>query len=98
MGDRAARYAPAKTEKKSSEAVLVAYVVRTPKGKIRLKRIGIRLHGQREQQISELPPTDPRYVFENDYKVRKATHEVIKRSAQFSRFHDSSARVVYDES
>ena len=97
MGDRAARYSPAKTEKKPANAVLVAYVIRTPKGKIRLKRIGIRLHGQKEQQIAELPPTDPRYVFENDYKVRKATHDEIKRSAQFSRFHESSARVVYDE-
>ena len=96
LKDRALRYAP-KFEKKTGGAVLVAYVIRTPKGKIRLKRIGIRLQGQKEEPVCELPITDPKYVFESDYKVRKATHDEIKRSAQFSRFQDSTARVVYDE-
>ncbi|MDG6905843.1 MAG: hypothetical protein JRN20_08675 [Nitrososphaerota archaeon] len=79
------------------DAILIAYVVRTPKGKIRLKRIGIRLHEKEEEQVCELPPTDPRYVFENDYKVRKSTHEEVRRSRQFARFWDSSARVIYVE-
>lgn len=97
MSDRARRYTSPRPEKKGGNAILVAYVVRTPKGKIRLKRISIRIHGQKEQQVCELPPTDPKYVFESDYKVRKATHEEMKHSAQYSRFQDSSARVIYDE-
>lgn len=96
MDNRAARYS--RTTEKDSAAVLVAYVVRTPKGKIRLRKIAIRIRGKKELRVSELPPTDPRYVFENDYKVRKATHDETRRSAQFSRFSDSSARVVYGES
>ena len=98
MRDRAAKYISSKSQKKESEAVLVAYVFRTPKGKIRLKRIAIRLRGQKEQPVLELPLTDPRYVFENDYKVRKAAHNETKRSGRFSAFYDSSARVIYEES
>jgi hypothetical protein len=96
MKDRAAKYSASKFDKRRGDAVLVAYVIRTPKGKIRLKRIGIRLQGMKEEPVCELPPTDPKYVFENDYKVRKATHEEMKRSAKFARFYDSSARVLYD--
>ena len=96
MRDRAARYSHLKTEKSVGRAILVAYVVRTPKGKIRLKRIAIRLQGQNEQPVSELPPTDPRFVFKDGYKVRKAAHDETKRSPRFSSFYDSSTRVVYD--
>ena len=93
---RAARYS--RVTKKDSPAVLVAYVVRTPKGKIRLRNIAIRIRGKKELPVSELPLTDPHYVFENDYKVRKAMHDETRKSAQFSRFSDSTARVVYGES
>lgn len=97
MNDRAARYAwKERVGQKYSDTILVAYVMRTPKGKIRLKRIGIRTKDQKEEVVSALPKDDPRYVFENDYKVRKATHETVKRSAKFSRYHDSSARVFYE--
>lgn len=96
MGDRASRYS--RTTEKDSPAILVAYVVRTPKGKIRLRKIGIRIRGKKELPVSELPLTDPRYVFENDYKVRKAAHDETRKSAQFSRFSDSTARVIYEES
>ena len=96
MDNRAARYS--RPSEKDSAAVLVAYVIRTPKGKIRLRKIGIRIRGKKELPVSELPPTDPRYVFESDYKVRKAAHDETRRSAQFSRFSNSSARVVYEES
>ncbi len=97
MKDRAARYSSQRAEKSQGRAVLIAYVARTPKGKIRLKRIAIRLQGQKEQPVLELPPTDPKYVFQSDYKVRKAAHDETKRSARYSAFYDSSARVVYDE-
>ena len=63
MKDRASRYAPAKFEKKTGGAVLVAYVIRTPKGKIRLKRIGIRLQGQKEQPVCEAPTSRPQVCF-----------------------------------
>lgn len=97
MDDRAARYASKeRTERKAPDTILVAYVFRTPKGKIRLQRIGIRMKGRKEEVISVLPGDDPRYVFENDYKVRKATHETVKRSAKFSRFYNSSTRVYYE--
>lgn len=96
MGDRASKYS--RTPERDSNAVLVAYVVRTPKGKIRLTKIGIRIRGKKELPVSELPLTDPRFVFENDYKVRKAAHDETKKSAQFSRFSHSSARVVYEAS
>ncbi|MGH2639602.1 MAG: hypothetical protein ACRDF4_10040 [Rhabdochlamydiaceae bacterium] len=100
MRDRAARYAPKEyqQEKKrtTGRAVLIAYVARTARGKIRLRKIGIRLEGRNEEMICELPVDDPRYVFESDYKVRKAAHDEVKHSAKFSRFYDSSARVFYE--
>lgn len=97
MVDRAARYSWKEREKrKFPGTILVAYVARTPKGKIRLQRIGIRMKDKKEEVVSVLPKDDPQYVFEDDYKVRKATHEVVKGSAKFSRFHDSSARVFYE--
>jgi hypothetical protein len=58
--------------------------------------VGVRIGGEQEQDVLSLPPADPRYVFENDYKVRKASHDLVKASGRFSKFHDSSARVVYD--
>jgi len=75
---------------------LIAYVSRTPKGKIRLRKIGIRFEGQKEELVETLPSDDPRMVFENDYKVRKSAHEIVKRSAKFARFYNASARVSYD--
>jgi hypothetical protein len=101
MRDRASRYAAKKAStsaKKTTSTLLIAYVARTPKGKIRLRKIGIRFDNERneEELVEELPPDDPRYVFENDYKVRKSTHDIVKKSAKFSRFYDASARVSYD--
>jgi hypothetical protein len=99
MSNRASRYASkerdAQSKKSSGAPLLIAYVKRTPKGKIRLWRIGIRFQGQKEEKIGDLPADDPRFVFESDYKVRKAAHEVVKRSAKFSRFYDASTRVFY---
>ena len=101
MSDRASRFARKKQQQskgtKTTNPILVAYVGRTPKGKIRLKRIGIRFQGAREEIVSEVPADDARYAFENDYKVRKATHELVKKSPKFSRYYDSSARVFYGE-
>jgi hypothetical protein len=97
MKDRAAKYAKKETNSsKRSGPILFAYVDRTPKGKIRLHRIGIRFEGQKEEVVENLPSEDPRYAFENDYKVRKATHDLVKKSAKFARFYDSSTRVSYD--
>ncbi len=98
MGDRAARYSSKKqaSEKKTRGPILVAYVGRTPKGKIRLRRVGIRFQGQPEELVGEAPKDDPRFVFDNDYKVRKSAHEFVKKSAKFGRFYNSSTRVFYD--
>jgi hypothetical protein len=98
MTDRASRYAAKKhsTSPRRSSPLLIAYVAKTPKGKIRLKKIGIRFEDQKEELVDELPPDDPRYVFENDYKVRKAAHDEVKKSAKFARFYDASARISYD--
>jgi hypothetical protein len=96
LRDRAARYSVKKESTKRSNPLLIAYVARTPKGKIRLRKIGIRFEDQKEELVEELPTDDPRYVFENDYKVRKSTHDLVKKSAKFARFYDSSARVSYD--
>ena len=97
MDERAARYAwRERPQQKSSDTTLIAYVVRTPKGKIRLQRIGIRLKGRKEDVVAVLPRDDPRYVFENNYKVRQAAHEAVKRSTKFTRYYDSSTRVFYE--
>ena len=97
MADRAARYASKKsTPGRRSNPLLIAYVAKTPKGKIRLREIGIRFPDQKEELVKKLPADDPRYVFENDYKVRKAAHDLVKKSAQFARFYDASARISYD--
>jgi len=97
LNDRAARYSSkTKPKPKSVNPILVAYVAKTPKGKTRLRRVGIRFQGQKEEVVSEVSQDDPRFVFEDDYKVRKATHEVVKKSSKFGRFFDASARVVYE--
>jgi hypothetical protein len=59
--------------------------------------VGIRFEGQKEEIVTEAPQDDPRYVFENDYKVRKSAHDLVKKSAKFGRFYDSSTRVFYDK-
>ncbi len=98
MADRASRYSAKKqaSSGRRSGPLLIAYVAKTPKGKIRLHRIGIRFEDHKEELVDKLPTDDPRYVFENDYKVRKATHDLVKKSAQFARFYDASARISYD--
>lgn len=98
MKDRAARYAAKRqvSSTKRSTPLLIAYVARTPKGKIRLRKIGIRFEDEKEELVEELPMDDPRYVFQNDYKVRKSTHDLVKKSPKFARFYDASARVSYD--
>lgn len=96
MADRASRYASKKGSARKSGPILIAYVARTPKGKIRLRKIGIRFEGQNEELVEMLPAADPRFVFDDDYKVRKAAHDVTKKSSKFSRFYDASARVSYD--
>ncbi len=97
MSGRASRYAALERAKgKPSRSILIAHVHRTTKGKIRLARVDIRINGQKEERVTELPGDDPRYVFENDYKVRKAVHDLVKSSGRFSRFYDCSARVFYD--
>ncbi|MDA4130573.1 MAG: hypothetical protein OK457_07360 [Thaumarchaeota archaeon] len=99
MSDRAARYSSKKYSSggKSDAPILVAYVGRTPKGKIRLRRVGIRFRGQKEELVAETPKDDPRFVFENDYKVRKSAHDLVAKSAKFGRFYDASTRVFYDK-
>ena len=97
MSERAKRYAAIqKSKAKQNDTLLIAHVKRTPKGKIRLSRIDIRISGGKEQVVTELPPDDPRYVFEDDYKIRKMTHDIVKRSGKFSTFYDCSARVFHD--
>jgi hypothetical protein len=97
MKDRAARFSAKKqSTSKSTNPLLIAYVSKTPKGKIRIRRIGIRFESQKEEVVDSLPPDDPRFVFESDYKVRKSTHDLVKKSAKFARFYDASARVSYD--
>jgi hypothetical protein len=96
MGDRAARYSSQKTKVNAGPALIIAHVQRTPKGKIRLVSVGVRISTQDEEEVVGLPLTDPRYVFDNDYKVRKSAHDLVKSSGRFSKFYDSSARVVYD--
>ena len=98
MRDRASRYAAKKraSSVRKSGLILIAYVARTPKGKVRLHKIGIRFEGQKEELVLELPPDDPRYSLENDYKVRKSAHDLVKRSAKFARFYDATTRISYD--
>ena len=96
MSDRAARYSAKKQTRGRSNPILVAYVAKTPKGKIRLRRVGIRFEGQKEEIVTSVPTDDARFVFEDDYKVRKAAHELVKKSPKFANFYDSSTRVFYD--
>jgi hypothetical protein len=98
MKDRAAKYAAMKRASlaKKSGPLLIAYVSRTPTGKVRLRKIGIRFEGQKEEIVADLRLDDPQLALENDYKVRKAAHEIVKRSAKFGRFYDSSTRISYD--
>jgi len=97
MRDRASRYAAKRQPSgRRSGPLLIAYVAKTPKGKIRLHQIGIKFEGQKEELIEKLPADDPRYVFETGYKVRKAAHDLVKKSAKFARFYNASARISYD--
>jgi hypothetical protein len=97
MKDRASRYAAKnKPSGRNPGPLLIAYVAKTPKGKTRLHQIGIRFEGQKEEIVEKLPEDDPRYVFESDYKVRKAAHDLVKKSAKFARYYNASARISYD--
>lgn len=96
MTNRASRYTSKRVSTRTSSPLLIAYVARTPKGKIRLRKIGIRFEGQKEELVQTLPADDPQSVFDNDYKVRKAAHDITKKSAKFARFYDASARISYD--
>ena len=44
----------------------------------------------------KLSETDPRYVFESNYGVRKLVHDMVKKSGRYSKFYDTIVRVVYD--
>jgi hypothetical protein len=136
---RAVRYARrdrVKRADRSDRALILAHVTRTPKGKIRLRRVGISLVGggkkkkTREAIVASIPHAsfssnlfgasitsggdddhsskggsqnitlredDPRLVFDNDFGVRKAAHEMVKRSARYSRFYNSIVKILYDE-
>lgn len=96
---RCARYSRKKGDGENVErsAVILAHVGRTPKGKIRLKSVGIVLGRNSESLVSKVSDLDPRFVFETSYGVRKVAHDVVKKSGKFSRFHDSIVKVVYDD-
>ncbi len=98
MRDRASRYTSKKRDSSARKIgpLLIVYVARTPKGKIRLRKIAIRFEDEKEEPVEELPTDDPRYVFESDYKVRKSAHDIVKKSAKFARFYNASARISYD--
>src|ERR1700722_11783135 len=98
MNDRAARYSAKEraSSAKKPGPLLIAYVSRTPTGKVRLRKIGIRFEGQEEELVAELRLDDPHLALENDYKVRKAAHDIVKKSAKFGRFYDVSTRILYD--
>ncbi len=100
MTDRASKYAAVKrasSMKPSGAPILIAYVSRTAKGKVRLRRVAIRFQGGKEEVVAPVPQDDARFAFENDYKVRKAAHDLVKKSPKFSRFYDASTRVSYNE-
>jgi hypothetical protein len=98
MNDRAAKYAAMKRASSARKPgpILIAYVSRTPTGKVRLRKIGIRFEGQKEEMVADLRLDDPHLALENDYKVRKVAHEIVKKSAKFGRFFDSSTRISYE--
>jgi len=99
--DRASRYARisrAKGEKGPRTELIIAHVTRTPKGKIRLQNVGIVIGSSKEVSANneKLSETDPRYVFETNYGVRKMTHNIVRRSGRYSKFYDTIVKVVYD--
>ena len=99
--DRASRYARisrAKTEKGPRDALIIAHVTRTPKRKIRLRHVGVVIGDAKEVPVinEKLSETEPRYVFESDYGVRKMAHDIVRRSGRYSRFYDTIVKVVYD--
>jgi len=99
--DRASKYArltKSNAVKGPRAAVITAHVTRTPKGKIRLTRVGITIGDSREVTVhsEKLSDTDPRLAFENNFGVRKEAHDIVKKSGRYSRFYDTMVRVVYD--
>ncbi len=97
MKTRARGYRRISERSLSSDWTIIAHIGKTKKGKIRLRSVGITRKGQDEKLVFEnLPENDPRFVFEDDYGMRKATHEIVRKSGQFSRFYSSSVRIVYE--
>jgi len=97
MDFRAARYRRIRQPPSPSDWTLIAHLGKTPKGKIRLYSIGITRRGEKERSVSgNLLANDPRYVFDDDYGMRKTAHEIVRKSGQFSKFYDSRIRIVYD--
>jgi hypothetical protein len=99
--DRASRYARisrAKKEKGPRDALIIAHVTRTPKRKIRLHHAGIVIGSSKEVPVNneKLSETEPRYVFESDYGVRKMAHDIVRKSGRYSKFYDTIVKVVYD--
>jgi len=101
LTDRAARYARitrAKSSKKENrDALILAHVSRTPKGKLRLNSVGIVIGGRGKESIvsGNLPPNDPRYVSESDYAIRKLAHGIVLSSGRFSKFYNSIVKLDY---
>ena len=100
MPDRASRYARIQRTKSGKklerEALILAHAYRTPKGKLRLKSVGIAI-GKGEEKIvtGALGETDPRYAFETDFGLRKEVHNLVRRSAQFSKYYNCVVKMVY---
>ncbi len=95
LKSRAARYR--KPEKPRADSVIVAHLGKTPKGKIRLYSISIKRKNEKEEAVSgNLPENDPRYVFDSEYAMRKVAHDIVRSSGRFTRFYDSSVKIVYD--
>ncbi|SRR5579875_251703 len=79
-------------------AMILAHVGKTPKGKLRLRSVGIVVGKKPEDLVDQVPETDPRFVFETSYGVRKASHDIVRKSGKFSRFYDNIVKVVYEGS
>ena len=96
MTSRAARYR--KPERASGpDTIIVAHIGKNPRGKIRLFSLWLRRKNHKEEPIVQgLPVNDPRYVFDDEYSMRKLSHELVRRSGQYTKFYDCRVRIVYD--
>jgi hypothetical protein len=100
MKDRAARYSRlsrTKSQRSLRDTLILAHVGRTPKGKLRLRKVGVVIAGGKEMDVSnELEENDPRFVFESDFGVRKEAHDIVRKSGRYSKFYDTIVKLVYD--